>query len=287
VALGPIHLHIADVLTAVPANIGVEAGMVVLTEDEAPYRSLRIIIGQPEANAIHAGWHGAVPGRPSTWDLFVSTVALLDGRLDRVVITAVHEERHYFAHIELEQGGERRILACRPSDAIALAVRGYNVDIMAEPSVLDAAGVMPDGTKPGPVATPDDEPASLLAEREAALAAREAELAERERLIAVREQDTQVIDDPAAGPASQEEATSSVGDAEDAAAQEGTPADAASGGGAMGVALSVPVGELLSPPPGPRPDALDGQSNRAAPGPALVPDSAAGGGEPANPDVGR
>jgi bifunctional DNase/RNase len=188
VPTGPLHLHIADVLTAVPANVGVEAGMVMLTEDEAPYRSLRIIIGQPEANAILAGWHGAVPGRPSTWDLFVSTVALLEGRIDRVVITAVHEERHYFAQIELEQGGERRILACRPSDAIALAVRGYNVDILAESAVLDAAGVLPDGSKPGAASDePGDEAESPLAEREAALAAREAELAERERMLAARE----------------------------------------------------------------------------------------------------
>ncbi|MDQ6613859.1 MAG: bifunctional nuclease family protein [Actinomycetota bacterium] len=172
-----------------PATVGVEAGLVMLTEDEAPYRSLRIIIGQPEASAILAGWNGAVPGRPSTWDLFVSTVALLGARIDRVMITAVHEERHYFAHIELEHSGERRILACRPSDAIALAVRAYNVDILAEPSVLDAAGVLPDGTKPGPSDAADqpvDEPESRLAEREAALAAREAELAERERLLAGR-----------------------------------------------------------------------------------------------------
>jgi bifunctional DNase/RNase len=195
----PIHLHIADVLTAVPAHAGVEAGMVMLTEDEAPYRSLRIIIGQPEANAIMVGWHGNVPGRPSTWDLFVSTVALLGARLDRVVITAVHEERHYFAHIELEHGGERRILACRPSDAIALAVRGYNVDILAEPSVLDAAGVLPDGTKPGPPTESAAGPDAGLARREAALAAREAELAERERLIHQREQGAPLHPEPA-GP---------------------------------------------------------------------------------------
>jgi len=185
---GPIHLHIADVLAAVPAQVGVEAGMVILTEDVAPYRSLRIIIGQPEANAILAGWHGAVPGRPSTWDLFVSAVALLEGRIDRVVITAVHEERHYYAHLELQQGGDRRILACRPSDALALAVRAYNVDILAEPAVLDAAGVLADGTKPAkPMDEAPAEPEALLADREAALAAREAELAAREAALQERE----------------------------------------------------------------------------------------------------
>jgi uncharacterized protein len=177
--------------------------MVMLTEDAAPYRSLRIIIGQPEANAIMAGWRGNAPGRPSTWDLFISTVAVLDARLDRVVITAVHEERHYFAHIELEQAGDRRILACRPSDAIALAVRGYNVDILAEPSVLDAAGVLPDGTKPAPAPAGAEADTTALAQREAALAAREAELAERERRIHEREQGATAPPEPApaeAGP---------------------------------------------------------------------------------------
>jgi bifunctional DNase/RNase len=180
--------------------------MVMLTEDEHPYRSLRIIIGQPEANAISAGWHGAVPGRPSTWDLFMSTVALLDGRIDRVVITGVQEERHYFAHLELQHAGERRIIACRPSDAIALAVRGENVVIFADPSVLDSAGVMPDGTKwvepePGPLAedhetAPDIAPSALLVAREAAIAAREAELAERERMLQAREESVAADPEP-------------------------------------------------------------------------------------------
>jgi bifunctional DNase/RNase len=174
-------MHVADVQTAVPASVGVEAGLVMLTEDEPPGRSLRIIIGQPEARAIMSAWQGATSGRPSTWDLYVSTVAVLGARIDRVVLTAVQEERHYFAVIELEDKGDRRTLSCRPSDAIALALRTYNADIMAEPAVLDAAGVLPDGSKSPATVAPS------MDEREAALAAREAELAARERAVAERE----------------------------------------------------------------------------------------------------
>ena len=205
-ATGPIKLHIADVLTAVPSQVGVDAGLVMLTEDDEPHRSLRIIIGQPEANAIYSAWHGNTSSRPSTWDLFVSAVVVLGGRIDRVVITAVHEERHYFAHLEIEQGGERRTVACRPSDGIAVAVRGFDVEILAEPSVLEAAGVLPDGTK----VAGHPEPGTDLAEREAALAAREAELAERERLLLTREQGERQ-------PASHAQVPG-VGDATDAAA---------------------------------------------------------------------
>ena len=56
--------------------------MVTLQEPEAPYRAVPIVIGQPEARAIQAAWTGQVQRRPSTWDLFVSAIGLLDARLD-------------------------------------------------------------------------------------------------------------------------------------------------------------------------------------------------------------
>jgi bifunctional DNase/RNase len=126
----------------------VEAGLVVLTEEQPPGRMLRIVIGQPEARAIMAAWQGAVPSRPSTWDVLVSTIDILDARLDRVVITAVEEQRHYFAAMELSQDGNLRSLSCRPSDAIALAVRAYNCEILAEVEVMEAAGVLAGGSNP-------------------------------------------------------------------------------------------------------------------------------------------
>lgn len=143
------ELSVVDVRTAVPAGIGVEAGLVVLAERGRPYRMLRIVIGQPEARAIQAAWHGAVPGRPSTWDLLVSSVALLGGRIERVVITAVEQQRHFFASMDLEREGQRWSVTCRPSDAIAVALRSERVPIVAAPSVLDAAGVLADGSQPG------------------------------------------------------------------------------------------------------------------------------------------
>jgi bifunctional DNase/RNase len=173
--------------------------MVILTEDQPPGRSLRIIIGQPEARAIHVAWQGVSSTRPSTWDLFGSTINLLGAQFIRAVITSVEEERHYHASIELEQHGQHRLLACRPSDAIALAVRTYDAEIVAEASVLDEAGVLPDGSKPGPAA-PDgiDTSPEALARREAELSAREAELAGRERILAEREAALDRTDAPGA-----------------------------------------------------------------------------------------
>ena len=112
-----------------------------------------------------------------------------DAEVDRAVITGVEQERHYFASIEIEHDGECRTLSCRPSDAVALALRSYGAGIFAEESVLDDAGVLPDGSKPGRVLNPGNGAAPAvsredeLAEREAALAARERDLAEREAAI--------------------------------------------------------------------------------------------------------
>lgn len=140
-----IKLKVVEVRTAVPAGAGVEAGMVALAEEAEPYRTLRIVIGQPEARAIQAAWRGAVAARPSTWELFVSTVALLGARVEQVVITAVEQERYFYASMDLEREGQQWSVGCRPSDAIALALRSDGCAIFAAPEVLDAAGFLPGG----------------------------------------------------------------------------------------------------------------------------------------------
>ena len=115
--------------------------MVTLREDEAPYRAVPIVIGQPEARAIQAAWSGQAQRRPSTWDLFVSAVAVLDARIDRVVITAVEEGRHFYANVEFERNGERRVLSARPSDAVALALRAAEAEIYVAEQVMVDLGL--------------------------------------------------------------------------------------------------------------------------------------------------
>jgi bifunctional DNase/RNase len=117
--------------------------MVTLREDGPPYRDMSIVIGQPEARAILAAWSGTAAMRPSTWDLFVSTVAVLEGRIDRVVITAVEEKRHFFANLEVERDGQTRVLSARPSDGIALALRAEGAKIFVNESVIAETGVAP------------------------------------------------------------------------------------------------------------------------------------------------
>jgi bifunctional DNase/RNase len=134
-------VSVSDVRVAVAAGPGLEAGLVTLREDAEPHRSVPIVIGQPEARSIQVAWTGAVQSRPSTWDLFVSAVSLLNARLDRAVITDVEENRHFYATIEFEVDGDRRILAARPSDAIALVLRAHGAEIYVAETVLAVMGV--------------------------------------------------------------------------------------------------------------------------------------------------
>ena len=136
-----VKVSVSDVRVAVAAGPGVEAGMVTLREDEPPHRSVPIIIGQPEARAIQGAWTGAVQARPSTWDLFVNALASVGARLERVVINDVEEHRHFFASIEMEASGERRVLPARPSDAIALALRAHGAEIYVAEPVMEKLGL--------------------------------------------------------------------------------------------------------------------------------------------------
>jgi bifunctional DNase/RNase len=139
---GMVKVSVSDVRLAVATNPGIEAGMVTLREDDPPHRTVPIVIGQPEARAIQQAWTGSAARRPSTWDLYVSTIAVLDARLDRIVVTAVEEGRHFYANLELERGGERRVVAARPSDAIALALRAFGAEMYIANQVLTDLGLV-------------------------------------------------------------------------------------------------------------------------------------------------
>lgn len=134
-----------------PANTPV----VMLREtDEGRGRVLPILIGGPEAAAIHAALEGIVPPRPLTHDLAVVLLATLGARLDKVVITEVRDHTFY-AELHLRTDSGEAVVSSRPSDAIAIAVRTGS-PIFAAESLLDEAAVEMSETEDG-----DDEEAIL------------------------------------------------------------------------------------------------------------------------------
>lgn len=100
-------------------------------------RSFPILIGFYEAAEIHRKLSGEKMRRPMTHDLLGRVLKAADGVLEKVVISELRDET-YFACLHILVGDEEKIVDCRPSDAIALAVQ-LQAPIFVSRSVLDVA----------------------------------------------------------------------------------------------------------------------------------------------------
>mgnify|MGYP000459959458 CR=1 FL=1 len=98
-------------------------------------RVLPIVVGLFEAQAILMGLQKGVFPRPLTHDLLQSVIRQMGGRLVRMEIYALKEEV-YYAHLVISVAGEERVVDCRPSDGIALALR-CNAPIYAAEELLE------------------------------------------------------------------------------------------------------------------------------------------------------
>jgi len=124
---------------------GVVPSLIVLRsrpqQDEAPIQ-LPIRIGSIEATAISMGLETSTHERPMTHDLLKSVIESLGATLSEIDIVDVRGTTFYAELVLLTESGRRIKLDCRPSDAIALAIR-MGVPIFAEERVLNAA-TLPD-----------------------------------------------------------------------------------------------------------------------------------------------
>ena len=98
---------------------------------------LPIRIGAIEAASIITGING-IQERPKTHDLLLSLISSLGGLLKNVAIVDVHNSTFYAVLTIDDMVGKRILIDCRPSDALALAMR-KELPIYAEEKVLQAA----------------------------------------------------------------------------------------------------------------------------------------------------
>ena len=120
--------------------------LVVLTTVKKD-RALLVLIGHAEGVAIAQRFHKMPPApRPMTHDLLKRVLTRLGGALDRVVITRLVAGTFY-AELVVRRGTEVLRIDCRPSDAMALALRA-GAPIYCNQAVLDEAGVKPNEPPP-------------------------------------------------------------------------------------------------------------------------------------------
>jgi bifunctional DNase/RNase len=131
-------MKLVGVRVEMPSNTPI----VLLQENDGDARMLPIFIGQAEATAIALALEDVDTPRPMTHDLVRDLLMVLGATLDKVVVTDLRDKTFY-AELHLTVGDKTEVVSCRPSDALAIAVR-TDAEIYAETHVVDSAGFIPE-----------------------------------------------------------------------------------------------------------------------------------------------
>ena len=110
---------------------------VMILEPLHEKRAIPIWIGIQEANAIALELENIVSPRPMTHDLIKNIMGVLEARVDKVIITDLIENTFY-AELYIHRGGEVQIIDCRPSDAVAVALKS-KAKIFVSKQVVEAS----------------------------------------------------------------------------------------------------------------------------------------------------
>ena len=122
---------------------------VVILKEKSSDRYLPIWIGPAEADSIAVKLQDVATPRPLTHDLLNLVITSLGGAVSHIVVSDLLDDTFY-AKIHIALNGNTYDIDCRPSDAIALAVR-VQAPIYAEDTVLNKAGVALDKETNRPV----------------------------------------------------------------------------------------------------------------------------------------
>lgn len=111
---------------------------IVLLKDASERRALPIYIGQDQARAIIGALERQPNPRPLTHDLMVNIFHIWNLHVEKIIINSLHDNTFY-AILCMKSGKTEKNIDCRPSDAIAIAIRtGCPIWVMEE-VVVDAS----------------------------------------------------------------------------------------------------------------------------------------------------
>ena len=115
-------------------------GYAVLLQEKDSNRSLPIIVGSNEAQAIALYLEGVDMPRPMTHDLLINVLDSLESDIRQVTIARM-KNGTFFAEIEVSNSKVGDIIIdSRPSDAIAIALRTMT-PIYVSDEVMERAGI--------------------------------------------------------------------------------------------------------------------------------------------------
>jgi bifunctional DNase/RNase len=115
---------------------------IVMLRDVDGDRQLPIWIGPCEAEAITIELQDMEIARPVTHDLLKNVIDELGGTVSHILINELRE-MVFYARLFVDVDGTMLEVDCRPSDALAVAVRA-KVPIFVNQPVLEEAGIVPE-----------------------------------------------------------------------------------------------------------------------------------------------
>lgn len=110
---------------------------VIILADLSKTTIIPIWVRALEASAIALPLQGVVPPRPLTHDLLLEVIKRLGAKVVMVLIRELKDEVFY-ASLVLDVNGEREEIDCRPSDAMALALRAEAPIYVADSVIMEA-----------------------------------------------------------------------------------------------------------------------------------------------------
>lgn len=146
------------IVDSVRASLVSHHRVVVLKEEETE-RYLPIWIGPFEADAITIELQGVQVARPLTHDLLKRVIDEMGGVVSHILVNDLRDDTFY-ARIIMDVNGRHAEVDCRPSDAIALAVRA-KVPIFVAESVMDQAAITPESEE-GELSKEEEEKLSIF-----------------------------------------------------------------------------------------------------------------------------
>jgi uncharacterized protein len=132
-----VLMVVSDVTFHIPSPTPVMS----LREKENPFRTLEIPIALPEAQALGQAIHALAGIRPSTHELFATSLLATGTEIVAVRITHF-DSGVYHAEIDLVNAAGRSVVDCRPTDGVILALRQpVSAPILCEAEMLAAQAV--------------------------------------------------------------------------------------------------------------------------------------------------
>lgn len=115
---------------------------IVMLREVDGERQLPIWIGPCEAEAITIELQDTEISRPLTHDLLKNVIEDLGAKVAHILISNL-DNQIFYARLVLDVEGDLTEVDCRPSDAIAVAVRS-EVPLYISEEVMDEVGVLPE-----------------------------------------------------------------------------------------------------------------------------------------------